>query len=209
MIKEYDAKSKVYGYGSNKLEAKYELQFNIARIVGLTDKWMKKRDEIYSWLPLNNMLSIKGLCSIIYEDHKLINTSNGANLYLEKEPLSHYTYLYYLLAPYVTFEDFTLTISAEVDLFLHNISSSFGNMSDFPITMPGNLSDAVDQKFIGDLGFWCRTHNNTIIVCNFKSVLEVPLLHNVPEHCIVSYGFAKMGIAYSKGKYYRVERSVT
>lgn len=203
MVKEYDKQTRVSGYGVTKKEALEELRLNMARLDINNDKtgfYKKRRTELYSWLPTSDVFSIRSVCTILYEDDRLIDANTGASILLEKEPLSHYTYMYYLLAPYLSFEDFSITIAKEVDLFLNGISPAFGHLSDFPATTPGNMSDAVDVNMIDNIGFWCRSKTNTIQVCDLQRVLEIPCISGIAEHCLVAYGFAKLGIAFTKGK---------
>jgi hypothetical protein len=205
MFTERDPKTKTMGFGNTKEEALKELILNTVRSdikYDATGEYEKRRQELYSWLPLPTLLTIKSVCGISYNSltSKLSNTVTGKSIKITPRPLCHYLYLFYLLDGKVSFEDFTITIGKEVNIFMNNISTSIGNLDDFPYTKPGNMSEAVSIHYLKCGGFVSETANNSIIVCNGERILSIDLIDGVDKECMIAYGLAKLGIIYNSAE---------
>lgn len=208
MFTKFDQKTKIMGFGSTEEEAEEELRFNMARHDINSDTsgyYLKRRQELYSWMPLPTLLAIKSLGSISYTNGILQNTVTKKIIEVEPKPLAHYLYLYYILDGKVSFKDFTVTMAKEVNGFLSNISPFFGTLDDFPYTKPGSISDAVNIHYLKCGGFVCDTNTGSILVCDGTHVLSVDLLDNIDKDCLISYGLAKLGIAYNGKDAYVVD----
>lgn len=200
MFTKFDQKTKIIGFGTTEEEAEKELRFNMARHSIASDTsgyYAKRRKELYSWRPLPTLLAIKSLCSISYSEGKLYNTVTKKSVDITPKPLSHYLYLYFILGGIVSFEDFTIAMSKEINEFLANISPEFGILDDFPYIKPGNLQDATDIHYLKCGGFVCETKTGSILVCNGSRVLAVDLIEGIDRDCLISYGLAKLGIVYN------------
>lgn len=200
MVTKFDPRTKSMGFGFTEEEAEEELLVHNARQnidLDTSGYYKKRRDELFSWLPLPNLFSIKSLCSITYQDGYMMNTSTGLKIAVEEKPLAHYLYLFYLIGGKVTYSDFTVTMAKEVNQFFANISDKFGTLDEFPYTKPGQLTDAVDMHYLCCGGFVCRTKVKSILVCNDKQILSVDLIDGIDTDCLIAYGLAKLNIVYN------------
>lgn len=207
MFSKFDAKTKTVGFGNTEEEALTELEFNKIRNDirnDTTGYYLKRRRELFSWMPLPTLLAIKSIGSVSYRNGIIENTKTHRQLKVEPKALAHYLYLYYILDGAVSFDDFTITMSKEVNKFLNNISPIFGTLDDFPYTKPGDLSDAINIHYLTKGGFVCDTKTNSILVCNGQRVLSIDLIDSVDKNCLIAYGLAKLGIAYSGADSYKV-----
>ena len=208
MFTKFDQKTKIMGFGSTEVEAEEELRFNMARHdIGsdVSGIYLKRRQELYSWMPLPTLFAIKSIGSVSYEKGYLQNTVTKKVIEVEPKPLAHYMYLYYILDGKVSFEDFTITMAKEVNSFLSNISDCFGTLDDFPYTKPADISDAVNIHHLKCGGFVCDTKTNSIIVCNGYRMLSIDLIDGIDKDCLIAYGLAKLGVAYNGIDAYKVE----
>jgi hypothetical protein len=201
MFTERDPRTKIMGFGSTKEEAQLELEFNKARSDisnDLSGIYLERRKELYSWLPLPTMLVIKSVCGISYDSttSELTNTATGKSVILEKKPLCQYLCLFNLIDGQISFEDFTVTVGKEIDSFMSSISADIGHLDDFPYTKPGDMTDAIDIHYLSCGGFVSETKNNSLIVCNSKTILSIDLMEGIHKDCLIAYGLAKLGILY-------------
>ena len=200
MHTDYSSKFKVVGFGRTPEEAKEELAFNIARQNLDNDPtgiYKKRREQLYSWLPLPNILSIREVLAISYENGFLRNNKTGEQLYIRPTKLAHYLFLFNLMGNDISFSDFTLVIGKEIDNFLANISPIFGKLDDFPYCKPGDMMDAINVTNYSHGCFSCDTKQGSeVLVCDGTKVLSIEIPEDVDKACIIAYGFAKMGIMF-------------
>lgn len=200
MIMKYDHKTNIVGIGATEEEAEAELKFNLLRHDISYDKdgyYMKRRSELYSWLPLNNVFSIKSLCSICVRDGRMFNTTTGVSMSIEPKYLSHYLYMFFLLDGLVSFDDFTITMAAEVNQFLGNISSVFGTLDDFPYTKPGHLDTTTAIHTLPCGAYVYETTTSEIVVSDKNKSYAIDVPNGVDVNCMVAYGLAKLGVIYN------------
>ena len=150
MVVRYDSKYNSHGYGLTAWEADESLRMNTLRL-----KKNESNPRI-AWLPLPNLLQVKDVCTVIYEDGYLINNKTGKTVYVVPQYLGHFKYLFYVLDGLVSYEDFTTKMCQTVDTFLANISAKFGSISEFPeikpetsiiTTVSGTVTDIGDQIY--------------------------------------------------------------
>lgn len=205
MIKLQDYKTKIVGYGIDKEEAAAELMFNLIRNnITLSKEYMRRRNEIFAWLPLPNVLSIKGKTTIVYKDGTLQDTVTGEIIQVQPLPLSHYLYLYYLLGRYLSFEDFTITIAEEVNKFLNNISPDFGNIDDFPYLEINNDIPVTGIHQFDFPAFVGETEDGYSAAYD-KTLVHVASIDGINSQCLVSYCLARVGVAYNMYNAYIVK----
>lgn len=207
MFTKFDSKSRMMGFGNTEEEAIEELNFNKARVSIKNDEtgyYAKRREELFSWMPLPTLLAIRSIGSIVYSDGCLENTVTQKRIKIQPKPLAHYLYLYSILDGKVSFNDFTITMSKEVNKFLSNISPEFGTLDEFPYVKPGDLVDATDIHYLSCGGFICDTRNGSILVCNDQRTLSIDLIDGVDKECLIAYGLAKLGIGYNGQEAFKV-----
>lgn len=200
MYTEYSRERRVFGFGETAQEAKDELIFNIARQDLRNDasgKYQRRREELYTWLPLPSILSIRNVTAITYDGAFLTNNKTGDQILIKHKRMSHYLYLYNLIGSEVSFEDFTIAMGREVDEFLANISPEFGKLDEFPYTKPGEMRDAISVTNYPHKCFVCETkQGNEVLVCDGNKVLSIMVPDGVERECIIAYGFAKLNVLY-------------
>lgn len=200
MIMKYDYKTNIVGIGATEAEAEAELKFNLLRHDISLDEdgyYMRRRSELYSWLPLSNVFSIKSLCSICVQNGRMFNNVTGVSMAVEPKHLAHYLYMFFLLDGMVTFDDFTITMSAEVNQFFKNISDVFGTLDDFPYTKPGHLESTTAIHVLPCGASVYETTTGEIVVSDKRKSYAIDVPAGVDVNCIIAYGLAKLGIIYN------------
>jgi len=197
-------KHKVTGFGATQEEAVADCQMYIARACiedDVTDIYKRRREELHAWLPLPNLLSIKGVACLKYEDGFITNLKTGEQIYCTPYPYAQYLYLYPLLGHDLSFTDFTIAVKREIDIFLNNISTTYGKLDDFPQIKPGDLMKAVSVEHLNQACFYARTNTQgELLVCNGSQVVSVEMGEEVHESCILAYAFSKLGLIYDGRK---------
>lgn len=193
----YDEATGVAGYGFDEEEARRELNLNKARKNINSDPfYLKRRHMFYSWLPTDQSLSIAGVTTITYDGTYLQDSVKGYYTLCSKERFAHYYDLYYLLATYISFEDFTITIGPEVDQFLNNISPNYGSLKDFPNIEMSKLEQITALHKLSIDGVVGETNNGFIAISGIQSCF-VPRIGNIKDKYLVSYALARLGITYN------------
>lgn len=200
MFREYDAKMRVYGYGTTREEAISELAFNkLKRDINVDSNWVERRKQLHSWCPTDTSIYFTGITSVLYTNGTLINTTTGQSVALKDEPLSQFISLYYLLNHEVSFADFCITYSKTIDEFFDVVAPNSWHIKDFPDFKPGNLSnDITILHQIDNRAFVGENTEHTLLVCsNYTDIIEVDVPIGVPIRNMVAYGLAKLGFIYN------------
>lgn len=200
MFEEYDAVTRLYGYGETKEQALQELQFYILRDdITRDQEWVTRKEKLHSWCPTDNSLVFTGITAIVYENGMLTNTKTGISAPLRNEPLEHFITLYYLLNKEITYADFCITYSESINRFFSCISNNAGQVKDFPVCKPGILSrNCKAVHLISDRALVAELNNSSsVVVSDFNQILEIPVPIGVPVMNIVAYGFSKLGFLFN------------
>lgn len=192
-----DRETKIVGVGRTQEEALASMRFNIERSGRITPQRAERRKEIHAWLPTSNLLHIKGVGAILYENNHFKNLRTGRTVRVKVKPLSHYLCLYSVFDGKLSYEDFTITVAPQVDLFLRNISDKFLSLNDFPYIKPAETFKIkyYHETVVPGL-LLMETYNDTIVVSYNDDYYEVDKVIGVDTECLISYLLSSIGFTY-------------
>lgn len=189
-----DRETKIVGCGLTPEEAQLNMQFYVERRGKLSAEHLARRKEIYAWLPKPSMLHVKGIGAIQYVNDEFVNLRTGRKVRAQRKALAQYLDLFNAFDGYLSFEDFTLTIQQEINLYLSGISDVYQAIDDFPIVKPVDNLDIKHYHgtIVPGLSV-IETYSGTIAIAEGKRVLEVDKMIGVSTDCLLAYLFAYMG----------------
>lgn len=192
-----DMETRIVGFGLTQSDAMKDLQFNLERSGKLSASRLERRKEIHAWLPKPNLLHVKGIGAILYDNNFFINLQTQRKVRARIKPLSHYLCLFSAFDGKLSYEDFTITISPEVNKFLGNISDKFLQLCDFPYIKP--VEDFKIKNYhrtvIPDMAV-CETYNNSIVLSTKNHGAEVDLTPGADNDSLLAYLLAADGYVY-------------
>lgn len=192
-----DIDTRIVGFGLTQSDAMKDLQFNIERSGKFSASRLKRREEIHAWLPKPNLIHVTGVGSILYDDNFFINLQTGRKVRARIKPLSHYLCLFSAFDGKLSYEDFTITISPEVNKFLGNISDKFLQLCDFPYIKPVEEFKIKNyhKTIIPNMSI-CETKNNSIVLSMGNKGSEVDLTPGSDSESLLAYLLAANGYIY-------------
>lgn len=192
-----DKETRIVGLGLTPEEAMSDMLFYVERSGRLSTEHLKRKKEIHTWIPNRQLIHVKGVGAVLYNGGVFENLRTGRRVALINKPLSHYLGLYNAFDGLLSFEDFTLTLGAEVDRYLSGIYGGVGTVRDFPYIKPVEKLDirhyhATTLSNVSVL----ETESGTIVVTDGERMREVDKVPGVSTDCILAYLFASMQIGY-------------
>lgn len=196
-----DNETGIVGLGLTPEEARESMRFYVERSGKLSQETLKRRKEIHTWLPRPNILHVTGVGAIQYKDNRFINLVTGRKVPVYVKPLSHYLCLYSAFDGRLSFKDFTVTISQEVNRFLSNISDKFLTLDDFPYISPGETTTIKWSHICEDPSMAIIETQNDTITLRVRGIdYVVDKIMGVDYDCLISYLFAYAGYTYDGTK---------
>lgn len=190
MVTIRDKKTGILGYGLTREDAIKSLEFNVARF-NFNDEYKKRHEEMHPWLPLKSILHINGVGALKCENGIITNLKTGNSIKVDDRPYSQYLYLYPLLEG-ISFEDFTVTVSKEMDKFVEdNISTNIGKLCEFPDIKPGTIRGVLELHSGDEYNVIVSDENTVIVFDSQNSSVECDIIGDV--ECTVAYLLAYCG----------------
>lgn len=192
-----DRETRIAGLGLTQEEAMLDMKFNVERSGKFTTERLNRRKEVHAWLPKPNLLHVSGVGAILYENNQFINLRTERRARVRIKPLSHYLCLYSVFDGKLSYEDFTITISPEVNRFLGNISDKFLALCDFPYIKPvESLKIKYYHKTVIPGLSVVETFDNTLAVTEGTRAYEVDKTPGADNDCLLAYLLASRGYIY-------------
>ena len=123
------------GFGESKEAAEEDLYINICRQSIQSDtkgEFLKRRQVLKPWLPLENMLHISGIGCLVYENGILRDEKSGRSINITDVNYSTFYYLCSVFQGMLSFTDIAIVLRPEIDIFFRNIDKRFHSLNDFP-----------------------------------------------------------------------------
>lgn len=128
-------KEGISGFGQTEDEANEDALINRLRRESksqLEEPYLSRKEELYPWFPLSNMLHISGVGCLIYENNTIWNTRNNKSVVINESPYFMCEALQALVGADLSYTDVVLVLEKELGVFFTRASSKILPIEEYP-----------------------------------------------------------------------------